>query len=163
MDRWQGHLPMASARLRSTLTRTAPDPTQFSSAERAIFTACEFWAAVCSRKLALHLGVAPIDALRYASILYAAIQADSVAADLIVAIDELKRTANSQEQHQCLAKLQERLLGTRDPVDELIARLAETLGWGSKGGLRDLFAPKAITPSAPAWVFFDAPARTDAA
>lgn len=131
MDRWQGHLPITTASMRSTLTRAARERLQFSSAERALFTACEFWVAVCSRKLAPHLGVGPLDALRYAGILYTAIRADGVAAAVIVAINELECTSDPQEQHECLAKLQEQLLRTHDPVDHLIAHLAKTLRWGA--------------------------------
>lgn len=133
MDRWQRYLPVTSASLRVALTRAARDRLQFSSAERALFTACEFWVAVCSGNLAPHLGVAPLDALRYASILYTAIRADGVAAALIVAINQLECAADPQEQHQCLAKLQEQLLSTRDSVDHLIAHLAQTLRLGGGG------------------------------
>jgi hypothetical protein len=90
-----------------------------SAVERALFTACEFWTAVCSRKLALHLGMPPLNALRYASILYAALGAHAVADDMVRAIGELKRASHPLEQHQYLTKLQERLLRTRDPVDQL--------------------------------------------
>jgi hypothetical protein len=136
VDRWQGHLPITSASLRSTLTRAARERLPFSSVERALFTACEFWVAVRSRKLASHLGVGPLDALRYTSILYTAIRADGVAAAVIIAINELACISDPQEQHQCLAELQERLLRTRDPVDHLIAHLAKTLGLGAGEQLR---------------------------
>lgn len=132
---------MASASLRSTLTSAAREHVQFSSAERALFTACEFWAAVCSRTLASHLALSPLDALRSAGIVYAAIGANEVVVDVIAAIVELKLASQPQVQHQCVTKLQERLLGTRDPVDQLIARLAETLSFGSESGAKHVFEP----------------------
>jgi hypothetical protein len=38
---------------------------------------------------------------------------------MVRAIGELKRASHPLEQHQYLTKLQERLLRTRDPVDQL--------------------------------------------
>ena len=121
---------MASASLRPSLARAEGNRASFSTAERALFTTCDFWTAVCSHRLAAHLSHGALEALRYASILFAAIGAGEVARDVNVAIDELRHAP--QEQQQCLAKLQERLLETLDPVDQLIARLAETLGLGQE-------------------------------
>ena len=130
MDRWQGYLPLAEARLRPAVSRAAGNRTSFSSAERALYTACDFWTAVSTHSLAPHLSLGPLDALRYASILFAAIGADGVVRDVTAAIDELQRASYPHQQVQCLAKLQERLLKTLEPVDQLIARLAETLSLG---------------------------------
>jgi hypothetical protein len=161
VDRWQGHLPITSASLRSTLMRAARERLQFSSAERALFTACEFWVAVCSRQLAPHLGVGPLDALRYTSILYAALRADGVAAAIIVAINELEGTSDPQEQHQCLAKLQEQLLSTPDPVDHLIAHLAQTLGWGAGEQLETRVSVGSDRAHGAGFVTVGAPAHTN--
>jgi hypothetical protein len=124
---------MANASLR-LLSRAAQSGVQFSLAERSLFLACEFWTAVCTRGLAAHLGADAIDALRYIGMIYSAIGAHGVASAAFVAIGELQSAAHPQERHRCLANLQERLLKTRDPVDELIARLAENLGLGSGSG-----------------------------
>ncbi len=147
--------------MRVALTRVARDRIQFSSAERALFTACEFWVAVCSRKLAPHLGADPIDALRYTSILYTAIRADGVAAAVIIAINELACISDPQEQHQCLAELQERLLRTRDPVDHLIAHLAKTLGLGAGEQLGVRVSVESDGARSPGFVSVGEPAHTN--
>jgi hypothetical protein len=132
MGRWQKHLPLASASLVSTFEQAGRVGVQFSLAERALFLACEFWTAVSARRLAAHPGMGSIDALRYMSMIYSSMGAHAVANALIVAIRELECASHPLDRHQCLATLQERLLKTRDPVDQMIARLAETLGLGSR-------------------------------
>jgi hypothetical protein len=87
---------------------------------------------VRARKLIEHLGTDSIDALRHMSIVYLGIGAHAVANDMIIAIDELALSSHSQVQDSALAALQERLLKTADPVDRLIARLAENLGLAAK-------------------------------
>lgn len=131
MDRWLGYLPVSSASLLSTFERAARNGVQFSLAERALFMACEFWTAISARKLSAHLGADSVDALRYMSIVYSGIGAHDVARTLIVAIGELEATSHRQVRDNCVAALQERLLKSRDPVDQLIARFTETLGLGS--------------------------------
>jgi hypothetical protein len=133
MIRWQEHLPAASATLRSTFGKAVRDRAPFSAAERAIFTACDFWAAVCARELAPYLGPHPLEALRYVGILYVAIGAHGVASSIIVAVQELECDSIPQQQQRCLSRLQSRLLEARDPVDSLIARLAQSLGIGIPG------------------------------
>jgi hypothetical protein len=132
MDRWQKHLPLASASMVSTFEKAGQLGVQFSPAERALFMACEFWTAVSTRRLAAHPGMGSIDALRYMSMIYLSMGAHGVASAVIVAIGELECAPRPQDRHQCLATLQEKLLKTRDPVDQMIARLAESLGLGSR-------------------------------
>jgi hypothetical protein len=148
MSRWQRHLPMANASLWLTSRRAAQSGVQFSPAERSLFMACEFWTAVCRRSLAMHLGVDSIDTLRCTSMVYSAIGAHSVASAMFVAIGELQRAAHPQQRHGCVATLQERLLKTGDPVDQLIARLAENLGLGL--GSSSKWAPASEVISIPA-------------
>ena len=131
MSRWKGHLPMASASLPSILERAARGGAQFSLAERALFMACEFWSAIAARRLATHLGAGAADTLRYMNIIYSAIGAPEVASAVIVAVGELEDASSAQGRLKCLTALQDRLLRTREPVDRLIARLAESLGIGS--------------------------------
>jgi hypothetical protein len=131
MDRWQQYLPLSSASLLSTFDRAIQGGAQFSSAERSLFMACEFWTTVMARKLvARHGGSDAVDTLRHMSILYAAIGAQGVVNELTIAIGEFEGVSHPQTQRQCLSKLQENLLKTREPVDLLIARLAEKLGLG---------------------------------
>jgi hypothetical protein len=136
MGRWQKHLPLASASLLSTFENAGRVGVQFSLAERALFMACEFWTAVSTRRLPAYPGMGSIDALRYMSMIYLSMGAHGVASAVNVAIGELECAARAQDRHQCLATLQERLLKTRDPVDHMIARLAETLGLGSRSAAK---------------------------
>src|SRR5580693_204918 len=125
MERWQRYLPLSSARLLPTFDRAVQKSLQFSPAERALFMACEFWSAVLARSLIAHSGSNAVDVLRYMSILFSAMGAQAVASEIDVAIGECAGAHDPQVQRQCLGKLQESLLKTRDPVDLLIARLAE--------------------------------------
>jgi hypothetical protein len=135
---------MANASLLLTFKRAAQGGMKFSLTERALFMACEFWTAVCSRKLAPHLGVDSIDALRYMGMIYAGIGADGVASALIAAVGDFEHASHPQDRHRCLASLQERLLKTREPVDQLVARAAEKLGLGSGSGSGCAFAMPAL-------------------
>lgn len=67
--------------------------------------ACEFSTAVCSRELAARLGLNSIDALRYVSMIYAAIGADAVAGDLMVAGGEFGHAARPRDRHKWNAPL----------------------------------------------------------
>jgi hypothetical protein len=137
MDRWQTYLPVSSAALLPIFGGAIQKKTQFSLTERALFVACEFWTAVGARTLVAHVGSDAVETLRYMSILYLAIGAHGVANDMMIAVDELVSVSVSvsdpRTQRQCLIKLQNNLLKTRDPVDPLIARLAEKLRLGSGG------------------------------
>ncbi len=133
MIRWQEHLPVATATLRLAFGKAVRDRAPFSPAERAIFTACDFWTAVCARELGSYLGPHPVETLRYIGILYVAIGAHGVANAIVVAVKELECDSIAQQHQRCLSRLQARLLESRDPVDSLIARLAQTLGIGIQG------------------------------
>jgi hypothetical protein len=126
--RWLGHLPVASQALSWLLVRAARGGQPFSPPERALFAACEFWVAVERRALPVHLGANVADPLRYQSIVFAAMGAHHVARALIAGVGEFSRSATPLEGLKCLTVLQERLSRTQDPVDELIAGLADTLG-----------------------------------
>jgi hypothetical protein len=65
------------------------------------------------------------------NIIYSAIGAPEVASAVIVAVGELEGASSAQGRLRCLTALQDRLLKTKEPVDHLIARLAENLGIGS--------------------------------
>jgi hypothetical protein len=140
--RWQGHLPVASQALASLLVRAARGGMQFSPPERALFTACEFWVAVERRALPVHLGANVADPLRYQSIIFAAMGAHHVACTLIIGVGEFSKSATPLEGLKCLTVLQERLSRTQDPVDELIARLADNLGLSAAPPCADYAEPE---------------------
>ena len=56
MSNWNGHAPATSGVLLDLLTTAHTGRTLFSIAQRALFTACEFWAATKNRTLLDHLG-----------------------------------------------------------------------------------------------------------
>ena len=128
VNRWQEHLPIASLALTALLERAARSGVQFTAAERALFTACEFWVAVETRALVAHLGSHDADPLRYLSIVYSAMGAHQVAKMLITTVGEMSDTATPLARAKCLTALQERMAQTQDPVDQLIAGLAHNLG-----------------------------------
>lgn len=148
MSRWKGHLPMASASLPSILERAARGGSQFSLAERALFMACEFWNAIAARRLATHLGGGAIDTLRYMNIIYSGIGAPQVASAVSAAVRELEGVSSAQGRLRCLTALQERLLRIKEPVDHLIARLADSLGIGSNTSRDWNSAPDMLSISA---------------
>ena len=131
MNRWQGHLPAASAALRALLERASRGGAEFTAPERALFAACEFWVAVQTRTLGAHLGPLGADPMRYLSIVYAAMGAPDLARLLIVGVGELRDAATPSERLKRLAALQELMARTQEPVDRLIAELAQGLGLSS--------------------------------
>jgi len=50
-SQWNGHALVTRTKLLGILERAAGGSDDFSISERALFTACEFWAAVESRRL----------------------------------------------------------------------------------------------------------------
>jgi hypothetical protein len=126
--RWRGHLPEASVALEALLGRSATGRCEFSPSERALFMACEFWVAVESRDMVRHLGDAPVERLRYQVVVFAAIGAQGVSRALVRGLCELAASRGPVACHRCLEVLEERLGSTQDPVDGLIAGLADRLG-----------------------------------
>ena len=131
MNRWQGHLPAASAALPALLERAGRGGAQFTAPERALFAACEFWVAVQTRTLGTYLGPLGADPMRYLSIVYAAMGAPGMARLLIVGVGEMRDAATPAERLKRLTALQELMAGTQEPVDQLIAELAQSLGLSS--------------------------------
>lgn len=127
MTRWLGHLPLASMALSPVFTHAARTATQFSAAERALFTACEFWVAVEGRTVVAYLGAEAAEPLRYLGIVFSALATPGVARALVRAVGEFKDATTPQLRLRCLHSLQERLLRTTDHVDRSIAGLAREL------------------------------------
>ena len=134
VNRWQGHLPAASNALSALLERAGSGGAQFTAPERALFAACEFWVAVQSRTLVTHLGPHCADSLRYLSIVYAALGAPDMARLLVVGVGETCDASTPVDRLERLTALQERMAQTQEPVDRLIAELAQSLGLSSAPG-----------------------------
>jgi hypothetical protein len=126
-SQWNGHALVTRTKLLGTLERAAAGSDDFSISERALYTACEFWAAVESRGLQDYLGTDAGHQLRYASIVYTAIGAHDVALALEQALAALADVGSEQLRLQCIRELQSRLLQSADPIDNLIARFAQRL------------------------------------
>jgi len=121
-------MPESSSALGSLLERAASGNCTFSPAERALFMACEFWVAVETRVLVRHLGADPAESIRYQGLVFGAIGAQGVSRALVSALREYAACAGPPARRRCLDLLQERLAGTQEPVDFLIAELADRLG-----------------------------------
>lgn len=127
MDSWRGHFPITSEILLPILERAAAGENEFSRAERILYTACEFWAATAARSIVLHLGSEVVDNLQKASFAFSTIGALHVRDTLNAVLSDLANARTKRRYRECLAALEEDLLKTKDPVDQLIARFAEHL------------------------------------
>jgi hypothetical protein len=63
---WEGHKPGTSSALFDLATTAASGRVKFSWSERALFTACEFWAAARNQSLGSHLSDDPREQLHAA-------------------------------------------------------------------------------------------------
>jgi|GEM_PF-1289302 len=145
MKRWQGRLPLSSRALAAVLDRATNGGGQFSQAERALFTACEFWAAVEGRTLLAYLGAEPTEPLCYLSIVLAAMGTPNVARALVEAVGALREAGTASARAACLNALQMRLLQTADRVDLGVARMAIALRLDS--GRESIAADRAGMPA----------------
>jgi hypothetical protein len=124
---WRGHRPITHEVLLSILQRAAADKDDFSRAERILYMACEFWAAIAARTIAKDLGSDVVRSLQNAIIAFSTIGAMSVVGTLNAALGDLVNAPTNQHRRECLSALERDLSGTKDPVDQLIARFAEKL------------------------------------
>jgi hypothetical protein len=123
VDAWSGHFPITSIALLSVLNRAAAGQEEFSQAERALYVACEFWAALNARELEAHLNLDVADPLHDARFAFSAMGAEHLVNTLLEAV--IPPGDLTQDQHrQWIATLEEQLLRVADPVDVLIARSA---------------------------------------
>jgi len=114
-------MPATRARLASILERVVQGDARFTLAERVLVTACEFWALAMAGELHSQTELRAIGKLRFASTVYEAIGADGVADELRIAHGDLARL-------QTRLQRKSRLRVSAEPVDQLLAQLAENLG-----------------------------------
>jgi len=93
--------------------------------DRALHSACEFWATVNNGTLSQYLGASAPARLRYAAIVFQAMGATGVAGTIYEALAELSRTATTIQREQWVMALQDRLLVSVDPLHDLISRLTQ--------------------------------------
>jgi len=125
LDAWHGHLRVTYLRLLPILTRAALGDSEFSRAERILYTACEFWAAIAARTLVSHLGSQVDDKLQSAATAFSEIGAMDVADALNRARDDLASGITKQQSRERLHALEDELRMTTDTVDQLIAHFAD--------------------------------------
>jgi hypothetical protein len=125
METWYGHFPITSFVLRALLKkRAAADAAGLSRAEGILLTACQFWAAMATRELALYLAPEPVPRLLLAFGAYSEIGAVRVASALRVVLADRPEMLSSTWLRQQAFDLEARLLDTEDAVDHLIAQFA---------------------------------------
>ena len=106
------------------LDRAAAGQSALSRAERHLWVASEFWAAVNACELDAHLDSGADDPLRAARFAFSGIGADEVVDALHQAASGLTGTQPGSARRNCIADLENQLLRVPDPVDELIAQFA---------------------------------------
>ena len=121
-------MPATRARLASILERVVQGDARFTLAERVLVTACEFWALAMAGELHSQTELRAIGKLRFASTVYEAIGADGVADELRIAHGDLARLQTRLQRKSRLKLLEARLRVSAEPVDQLLAQLAENLG-----------------------------------
>jgi hypothetical protein len=124
---WTGHMPATRARLTSILERVVQGDARFTLAERVLVTACEFWALAMAGELHSQTELRAVGKLRFASTVYDAIGAGGVADELRIAHGDLSRLQTRLQRKSRLKLLEARLRVSAEPVDRLLAHLAENL------------------------------------
>jgi hypothetical protein len=122
-----GHLPATQARLYAILARVAQGRNDFTLAERVFVAACEFWVLAMGRELHALTNLRAIGKLRFAAMVYDAIGAVGVAGALQAAQGDLIQLKTQAQRRGRLMLLEEWLLLSREPVDTLLAQLADNL------------------------------------
>ena len=125
MDTWRGHFPLTGFIRQALLKKEADgDALEFSSAEKILYTACQFWAALASRELDRYLGNQSISRLILAFEAFSSIGAVRVASVLRVAIGDWPEHPSVSWLGEHAQELESRLLDTDESVDQLIAQFA---------------------------------------
>jgi hypothetical protein len=125
MDTWRGHFPITNFVLHALLKKqTGTGATGFSRAESVLLAACQFWAAVATRELALYLEWEPVPRLLVAFEAFSEIGAVRVASALRLVLGTCPQVPSSAWLQQRSFELEGRLLDTEDAVDHLIAQFA---------------------------------------
>jgi hypothetical protein len=127
MSAWPGHRPITRTRMLGILERAVAGRNDFSLDERALCTACEFWASVAAGVLCAHLRTNAVDRLRSAAVVYSAIGASHFARLLDNALADLCYVQTSRERQLRLKLLEQQLRESTDRVDQLLAQFAETV------------------------------------
>ena len=122
MDTWRRRFPITHFVATALVTKARSDDPTFSRAERALYVASTFWAAVAGHRLAVHLGPEAEDRMRVAAAAFASIGAADIARALRGAVAELPQSPSPAWLQERAELLETRLLASVDRVDDLIAQ-----------------------------------------
>ena len=117
---WGGHKPATSAVLLVLLTKASAGGASFSYAERVLFIACEFWAAVRNRTLHDYLTDDAQTKIREAEEAFGAMRLPGVGKLLRQGYLESKGADPPQSLAQLAAHMEDQLAHIEEPVDEAI-------------------------------------------
>jgi hypothetical protein len=121
---WPGHFPVTSVALMSLLDRAAAGETKFSTAERVLFVACEFWSAFNAAELEAYFDLKAEDPTRETRVALRIVGAVKLAGMLDQGVLGPPGGRASVRRRRRLVDLDARLRNAGEPVDLLLARFA---------------------------------------
>ena len=124
MTDWHGHEKATSTAMLELVTAAHTGRTRFNRSERALFTACEFWAASRNRSLTDLLRDDPVAQLKAAEDSFNIIGLKATASAVDRARLILGTTFSATRLKRVTADLEDVLSAIEEPVDEHIAGFA---------------------------------------
>jgi hypothetical protein len=121
---WPGHFPVTCVAMMSLMDRAAAGEGKFSSAERVLFVACEFWSAFNAGELDAYFDLKAEDPTRDARVALRIVGAVKLANRLHRGVLGPAGGRASVTRRRRLADLEARLRDADEPVDLLLARFA---------------------------------------
>jgi hypothetical protein len=124
---WEGHQPATSARLFDVMTTATTGSAKVSRSEKALFTACEFWASARNHTLLGQLSDDAINQLRAAEASFTVIGLTEVASVLFRARTYLTETGPAPALPGIVENIEKCLAELGEPVDQALAGFASEL------------------------------------
>jgi hypothetical protein len=124
---WEGHQPATSARLLDVMTTATTGSARISRSEKALFTACEFWASARNRSLLGQLADDALTQLRAAEASFTVIGLIQIASVLRRARAELMETDPPPLLGDVVENIEKCLADSGEPVDQALADFASEL------------------------------------
>ena len=124
---WEGHQPATSERLLDVMTTATTGSAKVSRSEKALFTACEFWASARNRTLLGQLSDDAITQLRAAEVSFTVIGLTQVAKVLRRARVDLTEIDPPPALSDVAENIEKDFAGSGEPVDQALADYASEL------------------------------------
>ena len=124
---WSGHLPMTQRQLLSIVERATPSVSNITVPERALFMACEFWAAVKGRELYAHWRSSAEANLRTLMTIFEAIGLFELADALAAMERESHGPLTRAQRRRRVTALEAKLRSLNVPVDEALCQFAQSI------------------------------------